>query len=132
LSRDRVAGVHGHRARALGRASLPGVSDLRARLAGTEGARHARALLSVAREVRGDALRIRAGDADRTLGVSSRIHRRQGWPLVDDRARHSVLAPHRTSAADHSGDDRPQLLRAAGTDERPAALAAARRTPFVL
>src|SRR5204863_7810792 len=45
---------------------------------------------------------------------------------------HPVLASHRTPAADHSGGDRPQLLRPSGADERPAAVAAARRAaPFL-
>ena len=69
--------VHGHRARALGRAPAADAADLRARLAGAGGARRARLLLPVADQVRGAALRLRAGHAGRAVAAAQRLHRRR-------------------------------------------------------
>src|SRR5690349_5703996 len=101
-------------------------------MAGAESAGHARHVLSVAREVRVAPLRLRARDADRVVDAAAWVYGCEGSPLVDDRARHSVLAPHRTSAADRSSDNRTQPARSAGAHEHSAAVAAARRTASLL
>src|SRR4051812_14695575 len=131
-SRARAAGIHGDRARALGRASVSGVSDLRAGLAGAESARHARHDLSVVDQVGASALSLRPRHARGTLALSSRLHRREGSPLVDDRAGDSVLASHRAPSLDHSGHRGPQPDGPPGADEPDSALDSARRTSPLL
>ena len=52
--------------------------------------------------------------------------------LVDDRARHPVLSPHRARAAADPGDPRSEFLRPAGADQPRAALGASGRAAPLL
>src|SRR5262245_16794715 len=97
MARTRSAGVHGDRARTLGGAFGPSVSGLRTALANGERARRARTLVSVARQLRGTALRVRSHHAHRAVDPSiglrgSRTH------VVDGGVLDPVLAPHRARA----------------------------------
>src|SRR5262245_32366179 len=109
-ARARTAPVHGHCACSLGGTSPPGVPNLRPGLAGSGSARAAWLFLSVAGDVGGTALRLRARDVDWLVAAAAGFQRNARSPRVDDCARYSVFPPFRTPAAANPGDQRVLLL----------------------
>ena len=88
------AGLHGDRARALGRAPAAGLPDLRARMAGPRGAgRPATFPYPWCRP--SCCTTGTRGDADRPVAAAPRLHRRGGLAVADRSRWHPVLPPHR-------------------------------------
>src|SRR4029453_1304294 len=111
--RARIARLHGDRAGPLGGAPAAGVSDLRARMAGAPSARRARLLLSLSRQVRDAALRLRARDAHGIVDAAFGVYRRERSEVVDHRAVDPVFPSHRTLPAPGSVPARSQSFRRA-------------------
>src|SRR5262245_55722893 len=110
MAQASVAYLYRGRARALGRASGPGVPGIRVGLASQGSSWHAGNAVALARGVRSAALRLRPHHAGDRLGPPERVR----WTLlllVDGRFLDPVLAPHRTRASSIPGDFGPQFLR---------------------
>src|SRR5207237_1567681 len=121
VAQARPPNLHGHRARAPGGASRPGVPGVRAPLAGPRGARGVGTMAPLAGALRSAALWLRRDHAGGDMAPLARLLGPVA-PLVDGRVGHSVLASHRARAAPGAGDRRAEYVRMAGSGQYRSAL----------